>query len=60
MDHNNEANRRIRNEKDGNEDIKATVRLAEDFIRRQVMTEKEALKYFNLSQKAFDRFRNDR
>lgn len=57
MDLNDEENRRVRDELDGFEDIKATVKLAEDFIQKHIMTEKEALKYFNLPKQMFDKFK---
>jgi len=57
LDLNDENNRRIRDEQDGNEDIKATVKLARSFIQNNVMTEKEALKYFNIPKAVFDRFK---
>lgn len=57
MDHNEEENRRLRDEQDGFEDIKATVRLAVKFIEDNIMNEKEALKYFNLPKAVFDKFK---
>ena len=59
LDLNDENNRRIRDESDNNEDIRATIRLARSFIDNQIMTEKEALKYFNIPKVIFDRFRNE-
>jgi len=58
MNHTDEENRRIRNEKDGHEDIKATVRLALRFINDHIMNEQEALKYFNLPKPVFDKFKD--
>jgi hypothetical protein len=57
MDYNDEANRRLRDELDGFEDIKATVKLALQFIDNNIMSEKEALKYFNLPKAIFDQFK---
>ena len=57
MDHNDEENRRQRDEQDGFEDIKATVKLALRFIEDNIMTEREALKYFNLPKAVFDKFK---
>lgn len=57
LDLNDENNRRVRDENDENEDIKATVRLAVSFIDNNIMAEKEALKYFNLPKAVFDRFK---
>lgn len=57
LDLNDENNRRVRDEHDGNEDIKATVKLARSFIEQHIMTEKEALKYFNIPKVVFDRFK---
>lgn len=57
LDLNDENNRRLRDENDENEDIKATVKLAQSFIENNIMTEKEALKYFNLPKKIFDHFK---
>lgn len=59
LDLNDENNRRIRDEQDENEDIKATVKLALSFIENNVMTEKEALKYFNIPKAIFDRFKQN-
>lgn len=59
LDLNDENNRRIRDESDNNEDISATVRLARSFIDNNVMTEKEALKYFNIPKVVFDRFNTE-
>ncbi|KAA5532719.1 hypothetical protein F0919_18235 [Taibaiella lutea] len=56
LDLNDENNRRMRDEQDENEDIKATVKLAQSFIDSNIMTEKEALKYFNIPKAIFDRF----
>jgi hypothetical protein len=60
MHHNEEENRRLRDELDQFEDLKATVKLAEQFIDNNIMTEKEALKYFNLPKVQFDRFRENK
>ena len=57
LDLNDENNRRIRDEQDENEDIKATIRLAQSFIENNIMSEKEALKYFNIPKAVFERFR---
>ena len=57
MNINDEENRRVRDEQDDFEDIMATVKLAEDFIHKHIMSEKEALKYFNLPQHIFDKFK---
>jgi hypothetical protein len=57
LDLNDENNRRVREENDENEDIKATVKLAQSFVENNIMTENEALKYFNLPKKVFDRFK---
>jgi hypothetical protein len=59
LDLNDENNRRVRDEQDENEDIKATVNLAQSFIESNIMTEKEALKYFNIPKAVFDRFKNN-
>lgn len=37
--------------------IRTTVRLALSFIGQGLMTEEQALKYFNLKQEAFDYFK---
>ena len=58
MDHNDENNRRIRDELDEFEDIKATVKLALQFVEDNIMNEKEALKYFNLPKPIFDKFKD--
>jgi hypothetical protein len=52
-----EQNRRHRDEKDGHVDIKATVAQAEEWIARGWLSEAQALKYFNLSQATFDKFK---
>lgn len=57
MDLNDEQNRRIRNESDGDKDIRATVRMAQSFIDMGLMNEKEALKYFNLPKMIYDKFK---
>ena len=57
MDNKNETDRRMRDEQDGNEDIKATVRKAQSFIEMELMTEAEALKYFNLPKQIYERFK---
>ncbi len=57
MDNNDEENRRMRDENDEYEDIKATVKLARRFIEDHIMNEKEALKYFNLPKPIFDKFK---
>jgi hypothetical protein len=56
----NEADRRSRDEGDGNEDIIATVLKAQSFVNMQLMTEAEALKYFNLPRQIYERFKNPR
>lgn len=59
LDLNDENNRRIRDESDGGEDIRATIKLAVSFIENKIMTEKEALKYFNIPKIVFDEFNNE-
>lgn len=56
MDHNDEQNRRHRDECDGAEDIRATVRLARSFTERGLMTLPEALKYFNLPAAVYEQY----
>jgi hypothetical protein len=57
MDLNDEQNRRIRCEADGDKDIKLTVAAAQAFIEKGIMNEKEALKYFNLPKVIYDKFK---
>jgi hypothetical protein len=57
MEYNDDLNRRIRNESDGDKDIKATVKAAQAFIEDGIMSEHEALKYFNLPKVVYDRFK---
>lgn len=57
MKFNDDLNRRIRSESDGDEDIKATVKAAQAFIDGGIMSEYEALKYFNLPKVVYDRFK---
>lgn len=57
MDNQNEADRRLRDEGDGNEDISATVKRAQHFVDMNLMTEAEALKYFNLPKAIYERFK---
>lgn len=56
-DYNDDYNRRHRDEKDGDADKLATVQLALQFIDNHIMSEKEALKYFNLPKEIFDRLK---
>ncbi len=53
----NEDDRRLRDEGDGNEDIIATVLKAQSFVDRKLMTETEALKYFNLPRHIYEHFK---
>lgn len=57
MNNNNESDRRLRDEGDGQEDIKATVKKAQSFIEMELMTEAEALKYFNLPKLIYEKFK---
>ncbi len=57
MDNQHEADRRLRDEGDGNEDIRATVKRAQNFVDMNLMTEAEALKYFNLPKAIYERFK---
>jgi len=54
---NDDENRRLRSEADGDRDIKLTVQSAQDFIEKGIMHEQEALKYFNLPKVIYDRFK---
>lgn len=54
---NDDHNRRIRCESDGDHDIKLTVRAAQQYIEQGIMNEKEALKYFNLPKIVYDKFK---
>lgn len=54
-----EQHRRFRDERDGDEDIKATVRLARSFIEKGLMTRPEALKYFNLPEEIYDKYNSE-
>jgi hypothetical protein len=55
---NDDQNRRIRCESDGDKDIKLTVRAAQDYIEQGIMSEQEALKYFNLPKIIYDKFKS--
>ncbi|MFA6059459.1 MAG: hypothetical protein WC756_14730 [Taibaiella sp.] len=57
MEYNDDQNRRIRSESDGDRDIKATVKAAQSFIEDGIMCEQEALKYFNLPKVIYDKFK---
>jgi hypothetical protein len=57
MEYNDDHNRRIRSESDGDQDIKATVKAAQFFIEDGIMCEQEALKYFNLPKVIYDKFK---
>jgi uncharacterized protein YhfF len=57
MKYNDDHNRRIRSESDGDHDIKATVKAAQSFIEDGIMCEQEALKYFNLPKVVYDKFK---
>jgi uncharacterized protein YhfF len=57
MEYNDDQNRRIRGESDGDQDIKATVKAAQSFIEDGIMCEQEALKYFNLPKVIYDKFK---
>jgi hypothetical protein len=57
MEYNDDQNRRIRYESDGDKDIKATVKAAQAFIEDGIMNEHEALKYFNLPKVVYDKFK---
>ena len=55
---NDDNNRRHRDEKDNDVDKLATVELALQFINNEIMSEKEALKYFNLPKEIFERLKS--
>lgn len=57
MDNFEDSDRRIRDEQDQGEDIRATVLRAKTMIELDIMSEKEALKYFNITKAVYDKYR---
>jgi hypothetical protein len=57
MNTNDDQFRRLRDECDMGADIKATVRAAQSFIENGLVTEEEALKYFNLPKSVYDKYK---
>jgi len=49
-----ERNRRSRDEKDDDVDIKATVQMAQNLVNMGIMSESEALKYYNISRVKYE------
>ena len=57
MENTDQSDRRIRDEGDDGADLRATVARAQFMIDNNIMTELEALKYFNLSSAFYRKYK---